>query len=207
MSEDTEADVSGVVRGVDPTLKKLDAMERVFVAEWLVDFDVYRSAKAAGYSETMAKTKCYQWVSDSKAKPHVFAAAQLGLARREKRIEITADRVLKELGSIGFSNVQDFIGAGGDVMKLSREQAASISEITLEQVTTVTPTNGAAPPADGTAQPTTEVRVLKAKYHPKHPPLHSLGNHFGLFKEKIDLTLKNGRKPFEVRMSKTDDEA
>ena len=58
------------------TPKQLNDKERVFVDEYLVDTDPKRAALAAGYSATMAASKAYQWVSNSKVKPHVYAAIQ-----------------------------------------------------------------------------------------------------------------------------------
>lgn len=78
-----------------PEARELDAREKVFVDEYLIDLDPRRAALAAGYSVSMANSKAYQWVSDGKAKPHVYAAAQVRIKEREKRTEITQDLVLQ----------------------------------------------------------------------------------------------------------------
>src|SRR6185437_4045552 len=59
------------------------------------------------YSETMAASKAYQWVSNGKVKPHVYAAVEAAQAGRAKRVEITQDRVLEELAKIGFTDLAD----------------------------------------------------------------------------------------------------
>ncbi len=77
--------------------QELDAKERRFVSEYLIDLDPKRAAIEAGYSATVAASKAYQWVSNSKVKPHVYEAIQKAMNSRSKRTEITADNVLREL--------------------------------------------------------------------------------------------------------------
>lgn len=79
---------------------QLDAKELRFVQEYLIDLDPKRSAIAAGYSETMANSKAYQWVSNSKIKPFVYKAIQKALKKRGERMDITADKVLKRWWAI-----------------------------------------------------------------------------------------------------------
>lgn len=74
--------------------KQLTAMENLFVLEYLVDLNAERAALAAGYSATMAKSKAYQWVGQGKAKPHVKAAVDAAMAKRSKKVEVTAEMVL-----------------------------------------------------------------------------------------------------------------
>ncbi len=78
-------------------MKRLDARERRFVGEYLIDLDPQRAAIAAGYKKTVARTKSYQWVSNSEQKPHVFSAIQKAMDKRAAKLDISADRVLKEL--------------------------------------------------------------------------------------------------------------
>ncbi len=119
-------------------MKRLDARERRFVGEYLIDLDPQRAAIAAGYSRTMAASKAYQWVSNSKVKPHVFAAVQTAMDKRAAKLELTADRVLLELSLMGYANMQDYLRMDhGDVYvdlsRLTREQAAAIQEITFDE--------------------------------------------------------------------------
>ena len=77
--------------------RKLDAREAIFVDEYLIDLDVERAAKAAGYSDSMAKSKAYQWVSGGKVKPHVFEAVKKRMLERQKRVEVSQDYVLNTI--------------------------------------------------------------------------------------------------------------
>ena len=157
-------------------MKKLDARERRFVGEYLIDLDPKRAALEAGYSKTMAASKAYQWVSNCKVKPHVFAAIQKAEDRRAQRTEITQDRVLFELASLGFSNMQDFLEKGEDgkdvlkqVSALHSQHAAAISELTVDK--------------DG---------KTKLKLADKRPALVDIGKHLGMFPSRHEHTGKDG---------------
>lgn len=87
----------------------LDDKEARFVEEYPTDLDARRAALAAGYSATVAASKAYQWVSDGKAKPHVFAAVQRALAHRAAKTGITQERVLEELWAIATADPNELI--------------------------------------------------------------------------------------------------
>lgn len=97
------------VKTVTPRKRGLDKRERVFVEEYLIDLKVERAALAAGYSATMAKTKAYQWVSDGKAKPHVYAAVTEALAKRSEKANITAELVLERLWLIATADPNELM--------------------------------------------------------------------------------------------------
>lgn len=171
---------------------ELDAKERRFVSEYLIDLDTKRAAVAAGYSETVAASKAYQWVSNGKVKPHVFAAVQNAMKVRSDRTEITADRVLKELAKIGFSDIRKAISwesslvteednpEGGDI--------AIIKKIVTNQVTLVSSDDI----DDDTAAAISEISQntsggIKLKLHDKKAALVDLGRHLGLFTDNIAM--------------------
>jgi phage terminase small subunit len=162
--------------------KALTPQEKRFVDEYLIDLDVNRAALAAGYSKTMAATKAYQWVSKGKVKPHVFAAIQKRQQKRAEKLEINADRVLKELALIGFANMQDYMRANADgdpvldFSQLTREQAAALSEVTVEAF------------RDGRGEDARDVSKVKFKLSDKRAALVDIGRHLGMFKENVSIT-------------------
>jgi len=79
----------------DPSLKKLTAKEDRFVDEYLINLDPYKSAVTAGFSESVAKSKAYQWVSNGKVKPHVFEEIKRRKEKRSERKKIDQDFVLE----------------------------------------------------------------------------------------------------------------
>src|SRR3546814_19526090 len=113
-------------------VKLLDARERRFVEEYLIDLDPKRAAEAAGYRATVAASKAYQWVSNGKVKPHVFEAIRAATEKREKRTEITADRVLQEIAKLAFSDLRACFDESGRLKRpedLSDESAAALASI------------------------------------------------------------------------------
>ena len=164
--------------------KRLDARERVFVSEYLIDLDTSRAAIAAGYSPSMAESKAYQWVSDGKAKPHVYAAIQEAMKARSERTEITQDMVLRELAKIGFSDIRKAIQWGADM--------PTTNPATGEQLTT----NGvrlvdSADIDDSTAAAIQEIsetaQGVKVKFYDKKGALVDIGRHLGMFNDKLTL--------------------
>ncbi len=161
-------------------MKRLDARERRFVGEYLIDLNPQRAAIAAGYKKTVARTKSYQWVSNSEQKPHVFSAVQKAMDKRAAKLELTADRVLEELWSMGYSNILDYIRQENgsiyvDLSKVTRQQARAIQEVTIdEDVHTVKNRahwNGR------------QVKRIRIKLADKIRSLELLGKHLKLFTE------------------------
>ena len=85
-------------------MKKLNHKEQIFLLEYFIDFDVERSAIAAGYSKSLAHTKAYQWVTDSpkNPKPYLREAIEQKMKEREEKTEITIDKIEEELSIIAF---------------------------------------------------------------------------------------------------------
>jgi phage terminase small subunit len=108
MSDREEGATSGPTR-------KLDARETRFVQEYLVSLDPKQAALTAGYSETVAASKAYQWVSNGKVKPHVFAAVQEAQAERAERTKIDADWVLTRLATEANADLADILDDAGAI--------------------------------------------------------------------------------------------
>ena len=102
----------------------------------------------------------------------------------EKRTEITVDRVLNELALLGFANMLDYVRIGSDgdpfidLSELTREQAAAISEATVEDFT------------DGRGEDSRNVRKVKIKLSDKKSALETIGKHLGMFVDvsKVEVT-------------------
>jgi phage terminase small subunit len=188
---DAPANAEGA-NGTQP--RALDARERRFVDEYIIDLDAKRAALVAGYSATMAATKAYQWVSSGQRKPHVYAAVLAAMDKRSKRTEITADRVLRELELLGFCNMQDYMRATEqgdpylDFSGLTRDQAAALAEVTVEDF------------RDGRGEESRDVRRVKFKLSDKRAALVDIGKHLGMFKERIEHSGPNGG-PIETKDS------
>ena len=119
--------------------KPLDARERRFVDEYLIDLDPQAAAVRAGYAKTTAHSKSYDWVCESGTKPHVFAAIQEAMADRSERTKIDADWVLDHLSRLTETSIADFLvipDGGGmphfDLSGASPEQLAAIEGLQLD---------------------------------------------------------------------------
>lgn len=176
---------------------ELDAKERRFVEEYLIDLDPRRAATAAGYSASVAGSKAYQWVSNSKIKPHVFDAIKNAMDQRSKRAEITADRVLSELAKIGFADIRKAIKwyghlvteednpDGGDIAVIKTVVTNNVELVSSDQID------------DDTAAAISEISQnstggIKLKLHDKRAALVDIGKHLGMFTDKVELTGKDG---------------
>ncbi|HEX8577981.1 MAG TPA: terminase small subunit [Allosphingosinicella sp.] len=159
-----------------------------FVAEYLVDSNATQAAIRAGYSPATAEQQGHQLLKNTS----VAEAVEAGRKRIMNKLEITQERVATELAKIGFSNMLDYItiGADGDprfdLSALTRDQAAAISELTVEQF------------MDGRGDDAREVRRIKFKLGDKRAALVDLGKYLGMFTEKVDLTSGGEKLPEEV---------
>lgn len=138
---------------------------KIFVQEYLIDFNVTRAAKAAGYAERSAHVTGHNLLKD----PKVQKAIQKAIDERSERTKVTQDRVVKELAKIAFADMRNFArwnAHGVDLIEsrlLSDEDAACISEVS--QVDTQYGSN------------------IRIKLHDKMKALDALGRHLGMFIE------------------------
>jgi phage terminase small subunit len=129
------------------------------------------AAKQAGYSAHTARSQGQRLLT------HVDIAAEIerGCQKRLKAYEITADRVVAELATIGFANMADYMRVGPygdpilDFSALTRDQAAALVEITVEDF------------KDGRGKGGRVVRRVKFKLADKRGALVDLGRHLGMF--------------------------
>lgn len=103
-----------------------------------------------------------------------------------KRAEISIADVISELAKIGFANMADYMRAGPDgdpyldFSALSRDQAAALSEVTVEDF------------KDGRGEDARAVRRVKFKLSDKRAALVDIGKHLGAFVDRVELTGKDG---------------
>ncbi len=163
-------------------MAELTHKQRVFVAEYLVDFNATQAAIRAGYSPRTAENIGYENVR----KPQIKAAIDRALEDRLVGLGVTSHRVLEELSRLGFSNMLDYMRvtedgkAYVDLSALTREQAAAIQEITAETF------------VEGSGDDAEIVRRTKFKLADKKSSLELLGKHLKLFTEKHEHTGAGG---------------
>lgn len=93
----------------------LTAKEILFVYHYLENGqNGAQAAISAGYSAKTAKEQaCYML-----AKPHVKAAVDKQLSKTLRKLEISRERVLQELGLIAFADIGDAFGTDGQLLPL-----------------------------------------------------------------------------------------
>lgn len=162
--------------------RKLTPKQKLFVKEYLIDLNATQAAIRAGYSKKTA----YRTGADNLKKPQIQAELEKAIKAREKRTEITQDRVLKELAKIGFADIKDFlsyrtektlVGVDDegteiygyrqiiDTIPSDEVDGAVISEVSLAR--------------DGT---------FKFKLQDKIKALEMMGKHLGMFIEKQEIS-------------------
>lgn len=81
----------------------LTPKQRQFVQEYLIDLNATRAAARAGYSEKTAYSSGQRLLKNVEIQTEI----QRATAERERRTEITQDRVLEELGKVAFHRASD----------------------------------------------------------------------------------------------------
>lgn len=158
-------------------MAKLTEKQKRFVQEYLVDLNATAAAKRAGYSEKTADRIGPELLG----KTCVSAAIQEAIKNRQKRTEITQDRVLAELAAIAFANGANYatINCNGLVRhvptnELNTEQKKAIACIKEGQY-------GA-----------------EVKQYDKLKALELLGRHLGMFESHATTTEQEENNIFEV---------
>ncbi|SEI98662.1 phage terminase small subunit [Azotobacter beijerinckii] len=163
----------------------LTPKQQRFVDEYLIDLNATQAAIRAGYSEKTAKIIAAQNLS----KLNIRIAIDGRMKDRERRTEITQDRVLQELAKIGFSDIRHAVEWGPEVMIVDEEtgETAVSNGVVLIPSSKIDPdTSAAISEISQTAQ------GLKIKLHDKRAALVDIGRHIGMFKDRVEVTGKDG---------------
>lgn len=160
----------------------LSPRQQRFVSEYLIDLNATQAAIRAGYSTKTAGSIG----AENLTKPEIAAAVAEAQLKRAGRLEVTADRVLAELAKLGFANMADYmrVGVDGDpcldFSDLSRDQAAALVEVTVENF------------KDGRGEEARDVRRVKFKLADKRQALVDVGRHLGMFKDRVEHSGPDG---------------
>jgi phage terminase small subunit len=152
-------------------VKKLTRKQKRFVEEYLVDLNATQAALRAGYSKKTA----YIIGHENLNKPKIKEAIEAKMREREKKTEITQERVLRELAKIAFSDLTDFVEFGPDgltIKESSKVDGTVLSEVYMNQ--------------------SRKGKSHKVKLHDKLKALELLGRHLAMFTDKTQISGEGG---------------
>ncbi|MCK9325465.1 MAG: terminase small subunit [Bacteroidales bacterium] len=162
---------------------KLTEKQKKFVDEYLVDFNATRSYRAAYPSckkDTIAGVEGHKLLKN----PKIVAHLQKRIDARQKRTEITQDRVLREYARLGFFDPRQLFKADGsprDITELDDDTAAAIAGLEVIDMW------------EGKGEDRKFVGYLKKyKLANKIGALDSLGKHLGMFVDRQEVTGPDG---------------
>ncbi len=147
----------------------LNARQQLFVKEYLIDLNASSAARRAGYSADTAGSIGHALLKNIEIDRQI----QEALDARSKRVQITADMVLAELGRIGFSNMNNY--ADWSESNVSLIPSNELDEDALRCVSEIS------------QSVTTAGSSVKFKLHDKVAALEKIARHLGMFNDKLQL--------------------
>lgn len=143
--------------------------QKIFADEYLIDLNATRAYKVAYprvKNDDIAAANASRLLRNAKVAAYISERMQ----ERQKRTEVTQDRVIEELAAIAFAKATDFVQISHgnviltDTSKLSENQIKAIAGIKEGK-------NG-----------------IELKLNDKEKALELLGRHLGMFKDKLEVS-------------------
>lgn len=151
--------------------QKLTARQERFCLEYVVDLNASQAAIRAGYKAGTAG----QTAAENLKKPQIKKKIAQLQSEIAKRVEITADMVVRELAAIGFADVRECFDATGRLLnssKLPDSIAKSVASIDVVETGK-------------------DVKVKKLKLWNKVQALENLAKHLGMYQQESGATAIN----------------
>lgn len=152
-----------------------------FIREYLIDLNATQAAVRAGYSEKTAYSQGQRLLKDVE----IADAIQEAQNARGERVQITADRVISELVAMATYDPADLaripMAGPEDIAKLPENVRRAIVGWGWDKQGNFT-----------------------LKLSPKTPSLDLLGRHLGMFKDRLEVTGKDGGPMANVVATTTD---
>lgn len=166
--------------------------QEAFVSEYLIDLNATQAAIRAGYSAATAYSQGQRLLKDVE----ISAAIEKAMAERSMRTNITQDQVVRELARIGFVDIRKVVTWTNGATGFDEDEAEETGEVRISVANFVMLTPSDEIDAE-TAAAISEISqtkdgALKVKLHDKRAALVDLGRHLGMFKDKVEVTGKDG---------------
>jgi len=149
----------------------LNLKQTRFVDEYQVDLNATKAAIRAGYSEKTAGVQGHELLK----KPKIAAKIQEEFQKRAKKVNLTAEMVIREMMRLAFINVKHLYDDDGNflpIKDLPDDVACAISGVDLTELKAL----------DGEGDIKKLIsQTKKIKFWDKRAALETLGKHLGLF--------------------------
>jgi phage terminase small subunit len=152
----------------------LTPKQAMFVLEYIVDLNATRAATAAGYSRKGAEVTGSQLLRN----PKVGAEIERRITERAGRLEINADRVLKELARLAFLDPRKFFNDDGSPKQINDLEEDTARALAGMEVMELFEGSGEQKHVYGL--------IRKYKLADKRGSLELLGKHLKLFTDKVE---------------------
>ena len=152
----------------DPLTRK----QRRFVNEYVVDLNATQAAIRAGYAEGSAHVTGPNLLGNPRVAPAIDAA----LADRKAATEVTADKVIRELAIIAFSDMEEYADWGPDGVTLKGKEERATGRAVCKVSETHSKYGG----------------TQHLELHSKTKALEMLARHFGMFTDRHELVSQAG---------------
>ena len=159
----------------------LTEKQKKFVNEYLKDLNATKAAERAGYASKTAGSQGNRMLKNVEIQNEI----EKKMKAREKRTEVTQDKVIKELASIAFARTSDFTKVvtktildpiSGKQIKVSSIEYTDTDQLTDEQIAALSCIKEGKHGIEVTQ--CDKVRALEL-----------LGKHLGMWKDKIEADI------------------
>ena len=147
----------------------LTPKQKIFADEYLIDLNATRAYKMA-YPKEKKDEAARANGSRLLTNANVASYIDKRIKDREKRTEITQDRVLQELAKIGFAEVTDFVTIEGHSVKVK-----TTDQMPRDKLGAIA---GIKEGANG----------IEIKLNDKEKALELIGRHLGMWNDKVELS-------------------
>ena len=151
-----------------------------FCREYIIDLNATQAAKRAGYSEASAGSIGGEILQ----KPEIQNRINELQAERSKRVNITADEILRDLMGLKNSNVTRLFDENGSMLPMSEwpeELARCVASVEVEEL------------FEGKGEDRKQVGFTrKVKFWDKTKALEMIARHLKMFTDRIEFPDKDG---------------
>mgnify|MGYP000251171697 CR=1 FL=1 len=149
--------------------------QKIFADEYLIDLNATRAYKVA-YPRVKSDETAAAAAARLLRNVKVAAYVEKRMQDRQKRTEITQDMVLQELAAIAFAKATDFAQiVNGNVVLTDRVILTNTADLSEGQMKAIA---GIKKGKNG----------IELKLNDKEKALELLGRHFGMFKDKLEVS-------------------